>query len=201
MFESAELGHTVDKARYEAEAAQLRTDLLNVQYELKEAGRFPVIVLINGGSASASEIVAGALQDHGPAVIMSEKTFGKGSVQTILPMDNGAALKLTTARYFTPNGRSIQARGIEPDIVVDRLRVSKLEAPAGARLSERDLSRHLEPDGGEPQRQSDSEAPPESPRVDDGTAEPEQGSLASRDYMLYEALNLLKGLNILKKSS
>src|SRR5690606_9589906 len=79
----------------------------------------PMVVLVNGGSASASEIVAGALQDHKRAVVMGTQTFGKGSVQTILPMNNGTAIKLTTARYFTPEGRSIQAKGIEPDVVVE----------------------------------------------------------------------------------
>jgi len=79
----------------------------------------PMVVLVNSGSASASEIVAGALQDHKRAVVMGTRTFGKGSVQTILPIGNGTAIKLTTARYFTPNGRSIQAKGIEPDIVVE----------------------------------------------------------------------------------
>jgi carboxyl-terminal processing protease len=98
-----------------------------------------MVVLVNGGSASASEIVAGALQDHKRAVVMGTQSFGKGSVQTILPLNSNAAIKLTTARYFTPNGRSIQAKGIVPDIIVE-------ETPGGAsrdRLREADLDRHL----------------------------------------------------------
>jgi carboxyl-terminal processing protease len=105
----------------------------------------PIVVLVNGGSASASEIVAGALQDHKRAVIMGSKTFGKGSVQTILPMNNNAALKLTTARYFTPSGRSIQAEGIQPDIVLNKVEVSSVEATnEELNLKESDLSGHLQ---------------------------------------------------------
>ena len=100
-------------------------------------------MLVNGGSASASEIVAGALQDHGRAIIMGTKTFGKGSVQTIMPMSNGAALKLTTARYYTPSGKSIQATGIEPDIITEDVKVTKNEQD-GDRLKEADLNRHLD---------------------------------------------------------
>ena len=146
----------------------------------------PIVVLVNGGSASASEIVAGALQDHRRAVIMGEKTFGKGSVQTILPMDNGSALKLTTARYYTPSGTSIQARGIVPDITLERMRVSRIDT-GGARVQEADLAGHLE--GGEEEgldaaRRADGEMP-----------------LAQRDFALHEALNLLKGLHILNARS
>ncbi len=109
-----------------------------------EARKLPMVVLVNGGSASASEIVAGALQDYGRAVIMGQQTFGKGSVQTILPLGNSTAIKLTTARYFTPNGRSIQAKGITPDIPLE----SAIDKNASLRLREADLSKHL--DDGKP---------------------------------------------------
>ena len=104
----------------------------------------PLIVLVNAGSASASEIVAGALQDHGRGIIMGEKTFGKGSVQTVLPMNNNTALKLTTARYYTPNGRSIQASGVVPDIILDKVKISKIENTFDAHVKESDLRGHLD---------------------------------------------------------
>ncbi len=152
----------------------------------------PLIVLVNGGSASASEIVAGALQDHGRAVIMGEQTFGKGSVQTILPMANGTAVKLTTARYYTPNGRSIQAAGINPDIKLQRYQVSLAEDAASRLVKEADLSRHLE--NGDIQEKTQSDL--------FNTGEKKEGiPLAQSDYQLYEALNLLKGLTLLQKSN
>jgi len=153
----------------------------------------PLIVLVNAGSASASEIVAGALQDHGRGIIMGEKTFGKGSVQTILPMNNNAALKLTTARYYTPNGRSIQASGITPDIIIDKVKISKIEEAFNTRVKEADLKGHLENGQEEaPVTEGDEE-------LKKDISEEETVPLSSRDYELYEALNVLKGLAIIKK--
>jgi len=142
----------------------------------------PIVVLVNSGSASASEIVAGALQDHTRAVIMGEKTFGKGSVQTILPMNNGAALKLTTARYYTPSDRSIQASGIIPDIESSNLTFTPNEGKEKFNLREADLTGHLENDNGDKM-------------TDDS------GALANRlsrqrDDQIRQAVNLLKSMVI-----
>jgi carboxyl-terminal processing protease len=152
----------------------------------------PLVVLVNGGSASASEIVAGALQDHQRAIIMGQKTFGKGSVQTILPMDNGSALKLTTAKYYTPSGTSIQATGIAPDIELENLKIA--ESAGSSRIKEADLARHLEGDG---ERKKDGAKAGDKGK--DGKADKSAIPLAKRDYGVYEALNLLKGLAILQK--
>ena len=156
----------------------------------------PIVVLVNAGSASASEIVAGALQDHKRAIIMGEKTFGKGSVQTILPMTNETAVKLTTARYYTPNGRSIQASGITPDIVIDKVKLAKSEDEFNAIVKEADLSGHLEnhQDNGDPAAEETKEI--EEEVVDEIK---EELPLSLTDYELYEALNVLKALALFKK--
>jgi len=147
----------------------------------------PIIVLVNGGSASASEIVAGALQDHKRAIIMGEKTFGKGSVQTILPSQNKTAVKLTTARYYTPLGRSIQAKGIKPDVVVEAsVKFTRRKSSGIKRLKESNLSGHLK-NG------------PKKKNGKAGQAGKSNKSLLEKDYQLFEALTLLKGLSIAKQ--
>ena len=160
----------------------------------------PMVVLVNGGSASASEIVAGALQDHKRALIMGTQTFGKGSVQTIMPLGNNTAIKLTTARYYTPSGRSIQAKGITPDIVVE-------EPGSESRvfLREADLDKHLANDkdkaagaklakpaaqtGAKPKNGNGDETPPKP--IEFGS---------DKDFQLSQAMNMLKGLQIIQKN-
>ncbi len=149
----------------------------------------PLIVLVNGGSASASEIVAGALQDHKRALIMGGKTFGKGSVQTILPLSRNTAIKLTTARYFTPAGRSIQAEGIIPDIEMDNVKLASVEKSLMHGVKESDLRGHLSNGNHTEVENKDEEA----------TISEKRAQLAKQDYPLYEAVNMLKGLMILQR--
>ena len=144
-------------------------------------GGIPIVALVNGGSASAAEIVAGALQDRRRAVIAGTRTFGKGSVQTIVSLGDGSALKLTTSRYYTPSGHSIQARGIIPDIELPALRIEAAESRNS--ILEGNLPGHLESDAGAP-----AQTPP-------ATA---SESLAVEDFPLFQAINLLKGLALLR---
>ncbi|MCK7597773.1 S41 family peptidase [Microbulbifer sp. CAU 1566] len=147
----------------------------------------PLVVLINDGSASAAEIVAGALQDHRRAVLMGTDSFGKGSVQTVIPITDDRAIKLTTALYFTPKGRSIQAQGITPDITVERVQVTRMDGRT--RTTEADLAGHLgNGNGGE-----------ESGSEDRKRAKAGKKDWYSRDNQVFEALNVLKGLNLYVK--
>lgn len=162
-----------------------RLESQNQKYYAHKTGTysgFPIVALVNGGSASASEIVAGALQDHKRALVLGSQTFGKGSVQTILPLDKSAALRLTTARYYTPNGRAIQAAGIEPDILMDNaVIVAKDESGAhGLRVREENLPGHLEAE----QEQNKSKG--------DGDGE-------TRDPQLDHALELLKSWHVFER--
>ena len=156
------------------------------------AGR-PLVVLVNGGSASAAEIVAGALQDNKRAVLIGTKTFGKGSVQTILPLANEAAIKLTTARYYTPSGRSIQAEGIQPDIEVGPLKVAKTDGDNDSlSVKEADLAGRLD----NPNKAKEDPAKKDQAKADDSKEQLSEAQIAQSDFALFEALNLLKGLAI-----
>jgi carboxyl-terminal processing protease len=146
-------------------------------------GGAPLVVLVDTGTASAAEIVAGALKDDHRALIVGEQTFGKGSVQTVIPLPQGDAIKLTTALYYTPSGRSIQAEGIEPDVEVDAL---QLADESGAERSSPEKEANLRSHLANP-----SSAPAPATGV---TALRAEDALAAKDFQLYQALNVLKGL-------
>lgn len=153
-----------------------------------DTNKVPIVVLINGGSASASEILAGALQDHRRAIVMGTDSFGKGSVQTVMPLNDDYGLKLTTARYYTPSGRSIQALGITPDVEVKRAKLTELQSQPI--FKEADLSGHLSND-------TSKEDAAQSPNE----ADTNQEEAINRDFQLREAVNLLKGLMIYADSA
>uniref|UniRef100_UPI0005C9F318 S41 family peptidase n=1 Tax=Thiomicrospira microaerophila TaxID=406020 RepID=UPI0005C9F318 len=157
------------KMRFEAK----RGDILNGK---------PIVVLVNEGSASASEIVAGALQDHERALVVGRTTFGKGSVQTLLPLNNGAAIKLTTALYYTPSGRSIQAEGIKPDIIIDRVNVERVDTAGFGLRTEASLENHL--GKGKKEQQQEVE---------------EKVDLLAEDYELHESVNILRSMVFMNK--
>ncbi len=169
----------------------------------------PIVVLINGGSASASEIVAGALQDYKRAIIMGTRSFGKGSVQTIIPIDRTTGIKLTTALYYTPSGRSIQAKGIEPDITIQELKVNKdTDEKPMDEIDEKDLSGHLNNGNAKPDNSKQDNSKSDDDKSTSNIMNPTEeetvtpvNPLVYEDFQLFEALNMLKGIHAEQKAA
>jgi len=160
----------------------------------------PIIVLINGGSASASEIVAGALQDHRRGILLGTKSFGKGSVQTVIPLPGNGAMRLTTARYYTPSGRSIQAKGIDPDIVVEQAKIEKIGNEMD--IHESDLKGALKnPDADKTSPAPEvkkviTEPPPENKKGDEAKKIDGKENAEKQDYQLSRAIDLIRGVSM-----